>query len=487
MTRARKWKRRFLAILLGLSVFPVAEVICRVAGWGDASVAADPFVGFAGIRPLFELNSDDGLFHVAANRRAFFADDTFAATKPVNGFRIFVLGGSTVQGRPYSVATSFTTNLELALVTAAPQRSWEVVNCGGVSYASYRLIPILQECLSYDPDLFIVCTGHNEFLEDVTYRDVRDAPTELATAYSWLTELNSYRLLASALEGPEGETTTPGGPVILPEEVDPLLDHQGGLAAYSRTELQRDAVVNQFQKNLQQIVETSTDARVPLLLLLPPSNLGDCPPFKSEFSANTSVATQQAIVADLKQATALLTAGNTDDAIRLLEQTAANDPHFALTWYQLGRALLAAGRKDDALAALTRARDEDICPLRMISALEAALRQTAADADTPLIELAPLLTNGIDGAILGDGPLVDHIHPSFVAHQTIAVAIANWMIDGGFVEVTEPDWVSVATDRFRDHLQSLDDLYFLRGRRALEALQGWAAGRARGPPLRREE
>ena len=44
-------------------------------------------------------------------------------------------------------------------------RPWQVVNCGGVSYASYRLTPILEEVLTYQPDLMIVCTGHNEFLE----------------------------------------------------------------------------------------------------------------------------------------------------------------------------------------------------------------------------------------------------------------------------------------------------------------------------------
>ena len=31
--------------------------------------------------------------------------------------------------------------LELSLRAARPEREWDVINCGGVSYASYRLVP----------------------------------------------------------------------------------------------------------------------------------------------------------------------------------------------------------------------------------------------------------------------------------------------------------------------------------------------------------
>ena len=44
-----------------------------------------------------------------------------------------------------------------------------MINCGGVSYASYRLGPILDEVLGYEPDLIMLYTGHNEFLEARTY------------------------------------------------------------------------------------------------------------------------------------------------------------------------------------------------------------------------------------------------------------------------------------------------------------------------------
>ena len=97
------------------------------------------------------------------------------ANKSRDEFRIFCLGGSTVQGRPYANETSFTTWLELSLQAADPRRQWQVVNCGGVSYASYRLLPIMKETLQYEPDLYIIYTGQNEFLEERTYGEIVDA------------------------------------------------------------------------------------------------------------------------------------------------------------------------------------------------------------------------------------------------------------------------------------------------------------------------
>jgi hypothetical protein len=44
-------------------------------------------------------------------------------------------------------------------------------------------------------------------------------------------------------------------------------------------------------------------------------------------------------------------------------------------------------------------------------------------------------------------------------------------------------WKDNAVQEFRDRLQTLDDLYFLRGQRALRNLRLWAAGRAAETPV----
>ena len=108
-------------------------------------------------------------------RQGFFRPESFASHKGSREFRIFCIGESTVQGNPWGIETAFSTWLELSLRAADPSREWQVVNAGGISYASYRLSPIVAEVLQYQPDLLILCVGQNEFLEDRTYAPLRDA------------------------------------------------------------------------------------------------------------------------------------------------------------------------------------------------------------------------------------------------------------------------------------------------------------------------
>ena len=62
------------------------------------------------------------------------------------------------------------------LPTADPSRKWEVINCGGISYASYRIAMLMEELIRYQPDLFVIYNGENEFLEHRTYEGVIATP-----------------------------------------------------------------------------------------------------------------------------------------------------------------------------------------------------------------------------------------------------------------------------------------------------------------------
>ena len=485
MPKNRKLLFRCVAVLLGLSVLPLFEMACRIAGWGADRPAIDAFAEFAAVRPLFRLDDSGKRYHVAEDRRSFFAEDSFAAQKPPDEFRIFVFGGSTVQGRPYSVPTAFGTFLEIGLKNAVPSKRWEVVNCGGVSYASYRLLPIMQECLSYEPDLYILCTGHNEFLECITYAKVISAASIVSHTYRRLHGLNSFRLLQIAMGGTapsESDATRRSHDSVLAEEVDALLDHQGGLEAYSRATLHADRVVATFGHNLQRAIDLSGHAGVPMLLMRPPSNLQNCPPFKSEFSARTDDSARRQIATDLKAAGRLQTT-NMNEATDLLEQITAADERFAFSWYQLGQAYMLSGRTDDAVVAFRRARNEDVCPLRMTSDLGDMMFSVAENNNTPLLDIHQLLQKTARRNIVGDSVLVDHIHPSFRSNQTIAFAVIDRLRSLNLIPMEHKEWQASAQTAFDDHLQSLDNLYFLHGQRTLKSLKAWAQGRGDGPPL----
>lgn len=458
-------------MLFGLVLLLLAEVICHLGGWGLPELTDDPYVGFESVVPLFVESEDGRSLEIAPGRLRFFAPDSFTRPKSDDGvFRIFCLGGSTVQGRPFSIETSFATALEQALRAAAPETQWEVVNCGGVSYASYRLVPIFDECLKYEPDLMIVCTGHNEFLEDRTYGELRQS----SSTHRMLGRSRLFTLLRSAMR--RGEIKTEKH--VMAGDVEARLDYKDGLELYQRDDAWHTAIASHFQSNLMRMAESGRRAGVPTWFMLPPSNLADSPPFKSE--PDPAVADElQALLQEATQSY------RTDlpAAIEQLKAATELDQRNAAVWYELGRACESSGRMAEARRCFIRARDEDVCPLRMTSSLEQAMREVASQQAIPLLDTHKFLEDEY-GRMAGDGMLVDHIHPSFVANRMIATELVRRMIGARFLDPVE-DWEDKATTAQQEHFESLDSIYFLRGQRTLESLREWARGRGINLPDRK--
>jgi len=469
---------RAIAVALGLSVFPFAELLCIAFGWGRPTEFDDPFVGFSTVQPLFVR--DGNQYVIPPSRRKFFAPEAFPVQKSPGTFRIFCLGGSTVQGHPYSKETSFTTWLRLALQKAQPDTNWEVVNCGGVSYASYRLVPILRECLQYEPDLFIVCTGHNEFLEDRTYGHI---PRGVLVKQNWLTQRRTFVLLREGLQRLTGRSSqkAAGERPVLPADADALLDYYDGLRAYHHDPAWHAGVIEHFEFNLRQMVALAREAGVPIVAIREVSNLADCEPFKSEQRPDLTEAERQRWQELFDQAQALYRT-DVSQAVELLEQANRIDDRYAAAHYELGQCLATLHRNEAARTAFLRARDVDVCPLRMISPLEERLDRVCRDEDVPLLDAHTLLEARMPTGILGFPLVCDHVHPSFEGHQLIADALVDLMARHGWVR-PRPDWRASAHAAYREHFDSLDAMYFLRGQRTLNSVRRWTEGKAGGPPI----
>lgn len=482
---SRIWLFRISAIVLGLALFPVAEGVCHLCDWGRPDDIEDPFVGFSDVHPLFVQNPEAGTYQIARSRLLYFKPDSFAAKKSSKTYRIFCLGGSTVQGRPYSIETSFTNWLRMGLKNLDPSRDYEVVNCGGISYASYRLVPILKECLQHEPDLFIICSGHNEFLEDRQYSRMKSisgsAWTGIAKSMSRLRTLSVVRSVVfgdriQRQDSADSRTT-------LKAEVDAMLDYQNGLSLYHRDEVWQQDVATHFESNLQRMVELASAANVPTMLIQPCSNLKDSAPFKSEHRDGIS---QDDLVEFDQRVTGARSAiqANLTEAIELFEQAIEIDDQYALTQFELGQCYEAAYRTVDANRAFVAAREHDVCPLRMIEPLNQAMRRVAGNADVMFFSADDLLAAATPDGIVGDALLVDHIHPSFRGHQIIAEEIIVQLAPR--LEIALPSgWRRQAQFMWKLYLSRLDSLYFLRGRRSLEALTRWTQGKADGPPIKR--
>ena len=481
----RRWLFRTVAVVLGLSMFVLLELALAVLDVGGLNEQDDPFVGFDDVRPLFVLNESGTRLEIPPSRhKLYFAPESFPAKKKKDTFRVFCLGGSTVQGRPYSTDTSFTKWLQLSLETAQPERNWEVINCGGISYASYRLVPILEECIAYEPDLFIVCTGHNEFLEERTYGHIKQTSAAMKATHRFVSQLRTYSLLWEAYQSLTQADASSTGRPNLSVDADALLNYKNGIEAFHRDPVFRSGVIAHYEHNVRRMITLSQNAEIPLILMRPPSNLSDCPPFKSQHRDKLSreeLARWQTLVQQAQN-------HYRDDlfqSVQLFDQALDVDDEYAATHYELGRCHLLTGSPDLARESFLRARELDICPLRMIAPLENVLTDAAADTGTPLVDAYTLLETECRHGILSGEILVDHVQPKFRGHQLIANALTLTMTERGWV-TPQVDWKERRDRVYRQHFDSLKSIYFGRGLRELKALRAWAAGRAKEPTSTQE-
>ncbi|MEX0321704.1 MAG: hypothetical protein AB3N63_06055 [Puniceicoccaceae bacterium] len=479
-----RWLTRIQAIGFGIVLLLLIEAGFHILGFGIKDPGNDPFVGFSGLEPLFGFDPATNRYKVRGEQTKFFCDTSFPRVKEQDTFRIFVFGGSTVQGRPYSIETAFPEWLRINLQLAFPGKNFEVVNCGGISYASYRLVPIVQECLTYDPDLFILCTGQNEFLEARTYGSIKLIAKPMGGVVKGVRNLATYQALNTAyikLINPEAAHAS-NTKSIMKGEVDAFLDYQRGLEAYHRDDTWKEGVIAHFQENIRRIDATSRKADIPLVIFNPPVNLKDTPPFKSEHSSKLSEQQKEAYSSLLAQASRYF---QTDlkKAVQLLEQAVALDPEYAMTHYSLGHCYLRLFEFSKANQSFSRALVEDVCPLRMLPSMRSFVNDYCEENQIVHIDLQPLLKEYSEEPVIGNGILIDHVHPTIRGNQVIALAATDLLLGEFLGKPKTEGWASHRESAYKAHMETLPPLYYAHGNYRLETLNKWTKGETDGPPI----
>jgi hypothetical protein len=473
-----------MLIAAGLLPFIAAEFVLRWSCTSPTRLAIDPCLDSRQVVSLFELNGVE--YHIRDERLRFFAPATFAKHKGPNTKRVFCLGGSTTQGEPYKPPTAFPAWLQYNLELMDRSHSWEVINCGGLSYASYRLLPILYEVLHYSPDLIVVDCGHNEFLEDREFTRWHEQRTVWQRA---IDATHSLRLVqfASACVSVSEQNRDRNNDSYLKRDVDALLDDQGGLEHYHRHTLKRDLVETSFRWNIEAMIDACQKRGVPILCLVPTANLRDCPPFKVESNHCLDTKLHQAIETHWASATALMNAdtsiGDTHDLTvdhgAKLDAILEVDPLHAGALFASGLRELENGNHELAHDYLARARDADVCPLRASSSMQQSVRSIAKRRGVWCLDVDTLFQSVSRDGIVGNQWLVDHVHPRLEGHQLMGEQIAELLLREDWVHAAEEGWREGRPEVYRTHLRTLGEDYFVRGKQRLAGLMLWTQGRAR--------
>lgn len=466
--------QKVLLVCIGLGLLVVLEIILRLFGAFPVYKTDDPFLGFQGVRPLYVrvLLNGEQVFTTSQNKQNFFNIQQFPAIKKPNTLRIFCFGGSTTYGRPFRAETAFPAWLQIYLDKSEPGRHHEVINAGGVSYASYRIIRLMREIVKYQPDLFIVYTGHNEFLETVTYSKMLNQPPALKALVEMLDKTRLYRLTRKTVSSVRKTIKVKRNG--LPEEVEATLDRIGGFELYKRDEEQKRRILDQFRMNINRMIDISNNVNVPILFISPMSNLSDFSPFKSEPSDGIDSLTARKAAHLRRQAIATMKQGRFEPAKNLLDQAVTLDSEFAMTRYLRACCLEHLGQIEKASHEYQAAINLDVCPLRAVSEIDTILKKVTQRRGVPLIYADSAFAAHCDNGLLGQEMFMDHVHPTIKGHQIIARAILKTLAELHLIKMSH----TLSDTEFRDiHQQvvgKLDDNYFAIAELNLAKVLAWS-------------
>ena len=127
LSNNRRLLFKIISVFLSLSILLFAELGLRLFSYGGSMRL---FVDhrLENYEDYYIVNPFVGLKYFNQFKATEARDDIFLKQKPDNGFRIFVLGSSTVYGFPYEQNLMATRILHKRLQDAFPDRTIEVIN-----------------------------------------------------------------------------------------------------------------------------------------------------------------------------------------------------------------------------------------------------------------------------------------------------------------------------------------------------------------------
>jgi tetratricopeptide (TPR) repeat protein len=334
----------------------------------------------------------------------------------------------------------------------------------------------MRELLRYESDLFVVYTGHNEFLEERTYADILHQNPLLRRVRLRLNGLRSYTLLRHSLR--ELGNRDRNVPTTLDAEVRTRLDSWRGLELYHRDEVLRESILTHFEYNLRQMATIARDEGVDLVLIRPISNLKDFSPFKSEHAPELSLAEEERFVQLLSAGRSQLARGDAEAAFASLRQAVGVDSDYAEVHFRLGQSLMALRRHDEARRSFVSAKELDVAPLRALEAQSEILIEVSRREGVPLIDLPTVLEadcmERYGHRIPGNEYFLDHVHPDLPVRALIAEEIVDLLAERGAIPLG-PAWSAETREQIAARISGeMDERYYAQRDLNLAKVLGWA-------------
>ena len=116
------------------------------------------------------------------------------------------------------------------------------------------------------------------------------------------------------------------------------------------------------------------------------------------------------------------------------------DGEHALLCYRIARVYDRLGDYKKAREYYLKAKDNDVCPLRLLESMSTIIKTVARETDTPLVDARQLLEDESPQGIPGNNFYLDHVHPTIGGHQRIARAIVREMREKKIASRPNTEW-----------------------------------------------
>ena len=356
-------------------------------------------------------------------RRYFFStgnlpysnQDVFDAVKKKNAFRIFVFGGSSAAGYPYLPIGSFSRYLRQRLQLVYPNSTIEVVNIAMTAVNSYTLRDLMPGVVDQKPDLVIIYAGHNEYYGALGVGSMVSLGTSrtMVNLILYLGRFKTVELLRNIIKDVMGWFS------------DDSQENENGtlmsrMAKDQYIEINSEKYnlgLEQFEGNMQDILEMAKDNDIPVMMGTLTSNLKNQNPFVS-----------------LKHTTL----------------PSANEV------FNLAKEMLLQNKIHEADSLFRLSKDLDALRFRAPEKINDIIKQLGKEYSAEVLDLDSGLNSLSPDGIIGDNLMTDHLHPTIEGYKLIGKLFYERMEEKGLLPNTT---VQELSNEMQDSLTSANFLF----------------------------
>lgn len=325
-------------------------------------------------------------------------NDAFDIVKRKNAFRIFMLGGSSAQGFPFSPNGTFSRYIRDRLELNYPDIHFEVINLGITATNSYTIRDLMPGVLEQKPDLILIYAGHNEYYGAFGVGSTENIGNsrEFVNFLIWLNKFKSVEFLRSvttsitSLFAKDSDAhSNRGGTLmarIVKEQLIPFNSESYRVG------------IKQFEGNLKDILQMTKEAVVPVVIGTLVSNLKDQKPFIS--------------VGDNKNENA--------DSV-----------------YSQALSKLIDNYTQSADSLFRKAKDLDALRFRAPEEINQTIKKLSREFSCTLVNVDSLFSSLSPDGIVGNNLIVDHLHPTFNGYLLMGKIYFEAIRENNFLQKLE--------------------------------------------------